>query len=409
MRNIFTSIDIGTSRIKIVVSEKYNGMYNVLSSTIMPTEGMKRGLIVDSRLVSSALKKAVKQAENKLGMKITKTIAIIPSNNIEIVSTSANLIMKEEDNTITGNQIFNCLQRAMAKAVKQGMEAVNVFPKEFTIDKKEKTKNPLGKKGNDLGVKAVVTLVPRKNVYSVVSLIEGIGIEVMDISIGTPATYYSFDHRGLNDKITAIVDIGYEKTDIALFNKGIISESIILPVGSKFVDNDIAKTYEIDVELAQEIKEKFAVCNRKYADGNEIYSTKVYNSDININQYELAELIEIRIIDILKNVKIQLNNLTNNEIGYIMVLGGITSMLGFDALVEDVFVRNATILNIGVVGVRDNSYAQAYGSIKYFCDKLKLRDKEYTMFSNAEIESLVSTKKKIGSNTFGKIFGKIFD
>ena len=404
MRNIFTSIDIGTDNIKIIVSEKYNGMYNVLASTITPSKGLKKGLIVDAREVATTLKKAIKEVEVKLGMKITKALAIVPANNVEIVSTSANLIIKEEENVINGNQIFSCIQRAMTKVAKQGMEVVSVFPKEFVIDKNTKTKNPLGKKGNDLTVKAVATLVPRKNVYSVVSVIESLGIEVMDISIGATATYYVEKSKELDSKNVAIIDIGAEKTEVSVFKKGLISDLGMLPVGSKFIDGDISKTYNISMEEAKEIKEKFAVCNRKYADAGEIYKI----NDKEINQYELSELIETRIIDLLKNVKIQLNNLTNDEIGYIMVVGGVTQMLGFNATVEDVFLRNATVLNIGIVGIRNNSYSESYGVIKYFCDKLELRNKEYTMFSNDDINLLLSTKRKT-NNTISKIFGKLFD
>ena len=123
----------------------------------------------------------------------------------------------------------------------------------------------------------------------------------------------------------------------------------------------------------------------------------------------MAELIETRVVDILKNIKIQINNLTNGEIGYIMITGGITSMLGFNALVEDVFVKNASVMNIGILGVRDNRYSASYGLIKYFVSKLELREKEYTMFSMDRIDAMLSPRKKAGNNVIGKIFDRLFD
>ncbi len=409
MRDIYTSIDIGTDSVKIVVAERFNGVYNILASAIESASGVKKGLIVDGNMLSVSLKKAIKSIESKLNVKITKAIAIVPSNNMEIVSTSGNLIIKEEDNVINGNQIFSCMQRAMTKSLKTGMEVVSVFPNEFIIDKKIRTLSPLGKKGNNLSVKAIVTLVPKKNVYSVVSLIESLGIEVMDIALGSCSDYYVNKTPTLDKKEVAVINIGTEKTDISIFSDGIIKESCILPVGGKFIDTDIVNTYGVDINRAKTIKETFAVCNRKYADYDEVYRCKVYDNDVEISQYKLSELIEMRIIDLLKNAKIQLNNLTNDKIGYIIVTGGVTSMLGFNAIVEDVFVRGATVLNIGVVGVRDNRFSSCYGSIKYFCSKLDLRDKEYSMFSSDDIDALLSTRRKIGNNTIGKFFGKLFD
>ena len=146
MRDIYTCIDIGTDSVKIVVAERFSGVYNILASAIESASGVKKGLIVDGNMLSVSLKKAIKSVESKLNVKITKASAIVPSNNMEIVSTSGNLIIKEEDNVINGNQIFSCMQRAMTKSLKTGMEVVSVFPKEFIIDKKIRTLSPLGKK-----------------------------------------------------------------------------------------------------------------------------------------------------------------------------------------------------------------------------------------------------------------------
>ena len=111
----------------------------------------------------------------------------------------------------------------------------------------------------------------------------------------------------------------------------------------------------------------------------------------------------------LKNAKNELNNLTNREIGYIIITGGITSMLGFDAIVEELFVRGASVVNLGIVGLRDNKYSAGFGTIKYFNEKLDLRDKEYTMLSEEEIDEMLSTRKKVSSlGVLSKVF-KIFE
>ena len=84
-------------------------------------------------------------------------------------------------------------------------------------------------------------------------------------------------------------------------------------------------------------------------------------------------------------------------------------MLGFDAIVEELFVRTSTVINIGVVGIRDNKYAASYGTIKYFNEKLNLRDKEYTMLNEEQVEEMLSTRKKVSSlGVLSKIF-KIFE
>ena len=85
----------------------------------------------------------------------------------------------------------------------------------------------------------VLATTPRKNVYSVVSLLESMGIEIVDISLNNIGDYYSFSNKKFEDKIGAIVNIGHEITTVSLYNKGILVKSSIINLGGKNIDLDI--------------------------------------------------------------------------------------------------------------------------------------------------------------------------
>ena len=85
-------------------------------------------------------------------------------------------------------------------------------------------------------------------------------------------------------------------------------------------------------------------------------------------------------------------------------------MLGFGALVEDIYGRKGQILTTNVIGIRDNKFSSSYGAIKYFINKLDLREKEYTMFIDEKVDEMLRARKKMGTGSaLGKIFGKIFE
>lgn len=410
MRKIFTSIDIGTDSIKIACMEYFNKKYNCLASVVIPSSGVKQGLIINAEKVSNAIKKGIKEIESKLGTKITKVLAIVPSNNVTFDIVESNNDIKTENNIIDGDTIFNCLQKSLKNNVKHDMEVVSIMPIEYKLDNGKIVKNPLNMQSKTLSVKAVASSVPKKNVYSVVGIIENLGIEVIDISFSSIGCYYSMKTPDLDNKVVALIDIGSEITKLSVFNKGIMIKEKILLMGGNNIDSDISFNYKTDLKVSKQIKETFAVANRKYADSDEVYSCIDRNGQKQeINQYSLSEIIEARCVEMLKNAKNELNNLTNREIGYIIISGGITSMLGFDAIVEELFVRTSTVINIGVVGIRDNKYAASYGTIKYFNEKLNLRDKEYTMLNEEQVEEMLSTRKKVSSlGVLSKIF-KIFE
>lgn len=412
MRNIYTCVDIGTDSIKIVTAEYYNDKYNVLASACVASNGVKKGKIYDANLICNALRKGFKNIESKLGTKVSQVIAVVPSDNMEIVIADSSIENSSEDQVITGDMIFSCMQNAIKGNIESGNEVVGVFPIEYVLDGNKKTHYALGMKSENMTMKSIVVSVPDKNVLTVVSALKTIGIEVVDVLTSEIGNYYSIKNKDFDSKVVGLIDIGADKTNVSVLNKGVLIKNSILPVGGNNLDQDIAITYGISIDSAKNIKKSFAVASRKYADSDEKFDILNNSGEkIEINQYNLAELIETRIIDILKNAKIELNRLTKKQIGYIMVTGGISSMLGFNSVVEDLYPKNAASMMLNVLGIRDNKYSLAYGGIKYFHDKLTLRQKEYTMFSEEKIDEMLSPRKKMGSNNnvLGKIFGKIFD
>ena len=407
MRKIFNSIDIGTDEVKLVTAEFYNGQYNILCATSVKTSGVRQGLIVNLVGITNSIKKCVKLAENKLGTKIDKVIAVIPSQNISFDIVTGKAKVTSDD----GFAIFNSIGNAIKSKITNETEIVTTNPIEYKLDNKTKVKNALGLKAKEISSRVVISSVPKKNVYSVVNILENLGIEVIDICFSSIGNYYAVKTPELDSKVVAMVDIGEEKTNVAILNKGVMIKESILPFGGNILDEEIAFNYKTKDEDSRKIKEEFAVVNRKYADVDENYKCiNRINQEVIINQYRLAENLEKKAVEMLKSIKNEINNLTKREIGYIIITGGITTMQGFNTIVEELFVRNAAVMNLGIIGIRNNKYACSYGVIKYFVEKLDLREKKYTMYGDEKIEEIMSTREKIGATgVLGKVFDKIFD
>ncbi len=412
MRHIYTGIDIGTDSIKLVTLEKYREKLNVLASVTVKSQGLKKGLITDATLCSSAIKKGIKELESKLGTKIDKVVAIIPSNNRDLsVKTTKVKIDNNVDNAITNNDVYKGLQEIIKASKEKDNEIVLVNPIDYQVDGKKNILNPVGISGKELAIKAVVASVPKKNLLSVVSTLESIGIEVVDVTFSTVGDYYAAKNSDLDRSTSVIVNIGYDTTNISLFNKGVMVKDQILDIGSSSIDSDIDFVYKLNKKDLIDLRDNFAVASKRYADSQENYRlVNRFNVKIEIDQYELAEVIEARVVDILKTIKRSINNLTTKEISYIIITGGITDMTGFDSIVDDVFIRHASIMNMNVIGLRDNKYSSCYGTIKYLIDKIEGRDKSYTMFSDTQIEEMLVPRKKSGtSSVLNKIYERYFE
>jgi len=115
----------------------------------------------------------------------------------------------------------------------------------------------------------------------------------------------------------------------------------------------------------------------------------------------------LRIREILENAKKEIMVLTNRQIDYIIVTGGVSNMTHFEYVVSDVFGKVATVGNINLIGIRNNKYSTAIGNVVYFISKLKLKGKDYSMFNQSDVEQLSLTRKS--ATMVGKVFSFFFN
>ena len=410
MGNIYTGIDLGTDSIKIVVSEKVNDKYYVLASVSSPSKGIENGFVTDTKAAVSSIKKALREVNELLGIKITKVIACIPPANckMDIVLGSTNVM---DYNEITGIDVSNVLLDAIKGQDFTSNELVTAMPISFTIDEEKNVKDPKGMKGSMLETRVVISTTDKESLYRILEVLKLSGVETVDIAFSSVGDYFTIKTRKYDELVGAIINIGKMTTNISVFNKGIQIKNSVLPVGSINVDKDITYVFKSRMEDSKEMKENFALALSNYADANDTWKFSLgKGEEKEINQLGLSKVVEARIREILKLAKNEIKNLTNREIRYIIITGGLSELTGFEYLVEQEFGFIAKVCNIGAMGIRHNKYSSCYGIIKYFDDKLALRGKQYKMITKEDVETMLSIDSSLtNENMMSKVFGHFFE
>jgi len=412
MKHIYTSLDIGSDTIKIVVCELHQNKLNLLAASSFKSKGIRKGLITDVELATECIKGALLEVEEMLGIKIKKVITSVPSFNAEYSIIKGNVRINNEEGIVTSNDVIKTLEIAAKTQPYSLREMVTILPIDYTVDDKAFIKNPKGMKCSSLGCRAVLVTTPKKNVYSVIGLLESIGVEVVDITLNNIGDLYSFNNKAFEDKVGAIINIGSEITDVSLYNKSILVKSSIVNMGGKNIDNDISYMYKVDIPTAKNLKLKFALAHKKNASVNDIIEVKsAIDANLKINQFELSEVVQSRLEEILNEAKKEINLLTSRKIDYIIITGGTSNMPGIEYVVRDVFGDNANIGNVKMLGIRDNIYSSCIGNIVHFISKLKLKEQDYSMISDNEAYQMTavnSRKLSASDSTLGMIFGFFF-
>lgn len=409
MRDIYTGIDIGSDSIKIVISEYLDNRFNILASTNVKSLGIKKGLVVDKEALKTSLKSAIKEVEPSLGVKIDKAIITVPSNDRHFSVVSGSAKINGDDGIVTGEDISVSLENSIIDKIPPRDGLVTIIPITFSVDDGESVHDPKGMHGEYLEVKAVLVSAPRKNIIPYLEVFDECGIEVEDIAFGSIGDYYEAKNGDMDKTLGAIINVGSDTIDVSIFNKGIIIKEENIDLGSKNIDKDISYIYGVDLTTSRTLKENFAVCSRRYADVNDVLEIETKSGDkVIINQYEISEVVESRVVELLKLAKKQINNLTKRKISYIIVTGGISELIGFSYVVENTLGINASTLNITTIGIRNNKYSSASGIIKYYHEKLKFREQSSCMFDDDKIEEMLNNKKSMKKTTNDTIVSKVF-
>lgn len=384
MKKIYTSIDLGTDNIKIVVSEVYHDKQYVLATSSVRSVGFTKGVITDMTMASNSLNLALEEVEKKLSHKITEAIVNIPPFDISFNVVEGEIGVMEE--AVVDNVT---LLKLWASSIKEKIDKedaiVMYLPLEYKLNQKEKLTNVVGKTYQQLKVKALTGVMKKDEVDKIQALFDSCHIELMDIIPNFLGDYYMVKNKELDSRVGAIINIGYALTNITVFNKGVPLKHVTLDKGSAYVDKDIAYIYKMDAMTARKLKETFALAAAKFASSDRIEIDSNLEEKLVVTKKEISEIVEARLEEMLKNVKKQINLLTNRKLEYIMVTGGISEIANFSYLIEEILGSKATLCNMNtMLGVRNNKYSTALGNIYYYDSKLSGSGQSHSMINDLE-------------------------
>ena len=405
MRKIMAAIDIGNSEIKLVVAEMTGGKFNVLSVSETKTKGIKKNTITSEDELKEAISSVIKDSENKLNVKINKLISMVPTFDIEFTIGEAKINV---DGQVSGQDVSKVILESYKGVIPDNMELVNAIPMHFKLDSGEVLIDPKGKESNTLSVKAVLMMSPKSIVYKILSILDKLDIDIVDIGISPIGDYYTFKNKTIDKQIGAIINIGGNNTTISIFNKGIITNVSTIELGGKNIDSDIAYIYNVDLDTASKLKKEFALSSPKYAtEQNEMTIKNKDGRDTLINELEISKVVYSRVKEILTTAKKEINHLTKKEISYIIVTGGVSELTDFKLVLDETIENDAQIGAICDLGVRNNKFSSVIGLIKWYNYIELLKDKDYSIFSIEEQEEFSGVHKQSDNNN--SVIGKFFD
>lgn len=390
--DIYVSLDIGTSSVKVIIGEMVNDSLNIIGVGNAKSEGLRKGSIVDIDKTVHSIKRAIEQAERMIGMEIHSVIVGVSGNHVLLQPCHGVVAVSSENREISNVDVARVIEAAQVVSIPPEREIIDVIPKQFIVDGLDEINDPRGMIGVRLEMEGTIITGSKTILHNTLRCVERAGLEVLDIAL-QPLAAGSFalsrDEKNLG---VALIDIGGGSTSISVFEQGDLVGTSVLPVGGDHITKDLSVGLRTSMEDAEKIKIKHGYAFYDQASEDEIFSVSVIGSDQHqqFSQLEISDIIEARIEEIFELAIDELKRMGMNDVpgGYVLT-GGVSSLQGILELAQIVFQNRVRIAMPDYIGVREPQYTTAVGLIKFAYKNAKIQGR---LLQNAAVAGDVKEK-----------------
>src|SRR3990172_6437965 len=370
--NVFVGLDIGTTKTCAVFGEITASGIDIVGIGSCPSDGIRKGVVVNIESTVESIKKAVDIAESASACRIRSVYAGIAGIHIKAQNSLGIVAVKGRE--IDEEDMERAIEAAKDIAVPLDREIIHTLPQSFVVDDQDGIRNPLGMSGVRLEAKAHIVTGVITSMQNIINAVNRAGLEINEIILEQLAASEAVLSSDEKDLGVALLDIGGGTTNIAVFTEGSIKHTAVLPVGGNYITSDIAQGLRTPLSEAENIKIKHGCAHLPLIPKEECIAVPSVGGrePREVSRHVLGRIIEPRVEEIYRMAHREIARAGyENALGAGIVLtGGTAIMEGITELAEKVFDMPVRVGGpIGIGGLTDfvssPAYATAVGMILF--------------------------------------------
>ena len=329
-KNYTVAVDLGCSSVVVAVGEKTpEGLLDVACVVTKPVEGVNAGRIENIELVSRAIREAVSEAEQQLGIRITEAYAGISGDFVRCARHTDHVFVYDPQNGVNQKDVdalFDRMRNVQAPDDETIMERV---PQNYMVDDNQEVRNPVGSFGKKLSSTFNFILCLKTPMQRLDMALKRLGIKmlgVMSDALATPEAVLLPDEK---EEGVAVVDVGGGVTDVTVYYRNVVRYVASIPMGASAINRDI-RTMSVPEKHVESLKCKYGSAVAELAPEDKLIrvSGRTAREAKDILLRNLATVIEARATDIVEFVQQEIRDSGYAErLAYGIVLTGGSAQL----------------------------------------------------------------------------------
>jgi cell division protein FtsA len=401
-KEFIVGLDIGTTKVVCLVGEhrRYTSQHSSVHSAEdfshtnsssefapsidivgfgqAPSTGLRKGVVINIDDTVEAIKKAVREAENMAGIKISSAYVGIAGTHIKSFNSSGVVAVKDKE--ITEQDIQRVIDAAKAVMIPQDREVLHVIPQEFIVDDQDGIRDPIGMSGVRLEAKVHIVTGAISSAQNLIKCANRAGISVTQLCLQPIASASAVLTQDEKELGVALVDIGGGTTDIAIFREGALLYTSVLPIGGVHITNDISVGVRSSLDAAEKIKLNYGCAMASLVKDDETIEVPAVGEQGKsrvVSRKILAEIVEARVEEMFSLIQKEIAKSGYADLlsAGIVLTGGTTLLEGMVELGDFLFeipLKRGMPIRLGGLKevVSSPKYSTAVGLLKYGADQM---------------------------------------
>ena len=259
-------LDIGTTTVRVVIADALDGELEIVGVGEAESKGLRKGVISKPDLAVEAIKRAIDSAERMSGMVVQDVYVSLSGAHIKGENSQGMIAIPGRNREITDDDIKRVQETACAISIPSGREMADVLPQEYTVDDQDGIDDPRGMLGARLSTSVHIVTSPVATKQNIINCVNRAGFNVADIYLTQLAAAEAVLSDNDKEYGAALINIGGETTSLAIYQRGAVWHTAVLPVGGTHFTNDIAFGLRTPVPEAERIKREYGCASRALLD-----------------------------------------------------------------------------------------------------------------------------------------------
>jgi cell division protein FtsA len=376
--NIIVGLEIGTSKICVVVGEQgadpAGAGLNIIGLGQARSRGVRKGEIINPAQVEEDLRAAVFEAEQMADVEIRSVYLGVSGGHVRGFNNRGVHTVVSADHEINEDDLQDVIKNAKAINLPAENTVIHAVRQHFFVDGQDGVTDPVGMLGTRLEVDMHVIHGHAHRLQNAIRLVRGTQIEVDEIVFNGIASSLALLTGEQKELGALVIDIGGGTTEYVVYSNGAIRHTGVLAVGGDHVSNDLA--YGLKVPLSRAEKLKIEHGSALVADAAREQTLTITNELglplKSVNVGHLQRIMSLRLEEIFQLVAQELEQagLASYLRAGVFLCGGGSRVPGIVRLAENVFQMNVTagraVAINGVTAALDQpEFSAAIGLVKY--------------------------------------------